>query len=81
MPIKSGLDILEWLRDHPNCKVIPITILSSSKQASDVKRAYELGVNAYCVKPALFADFEKLLKNFFGFWEMCEIPDIPQRCT
>src|SRR5687767_6869400 len=49
MPRKGGLEVLEWLRDHPQYRVIPTIILTSSKLNEDVIKAYGLGANSYMV--------------------------------
>ena len=51
MPMVGGFEILQWLRDHPECNVIPVIVLSGSKLPGDVKRAYQLGANSYIQKP------------------------------
>ena len=73
----SGLEVLEWLDQHPHCNVIPTVIFTSSQQAQDVKRAYELGTNAYFTKPVAFDEWVDLMKAIFGYWCRAHIPDIP----
>src|SRR5258708_6317532 len=58
MPRVGGFEILEWLRAHPECSVIPVIILSASRLEADVQRAYQLGGNAYLVKPSKLEDLE-----------------------
>jgi len=52
MPRMSGFDVLEWVRGHPDWRIIPTMIFSSSSHPGDVARAYQSGANAYLVKPA-----------------------------
>lgn len=80
MPRMSGFDVLAWLRGHPNCNVIPIMILSASKEEKDVKRAYEMGANAYLVKPATLNELQDMVKTAYDFWAHCEKPVIPGNC-
>ena len=47
MPRKSGLEVLEWVRQQPGLKRLPIVVLTSSNQGPDINRAYELGANSY----------------------------------
>jgi hypothetical protein len=55
--------------------VLPVNILSSSDEASDIERAFELGANAYTVKPMGAGNYEKLVAGVFKFWlEVCELP-------
>jgi CheY-like chemotaxis protein len=74
MPRKNGFDILVWLKNHPDCSVIPAIVWSSSAQASDVKKAYELGANCYLQKPSRHEDWVIQLKLLFDFWNTCQIP-------
>jgi CheY-like chemotaxis protein len=68
MPRKSGLEVLEWVRQQPGLKRLPITVLTSSNQGPDVNRAYELGANSYLVKPAGFDSLLELVKNLDMYW-------------
>lgn len=67
-PRMSGLELLAWIRDHPECRVIPTVIMSSSQQDIDVTRAYELGANTYFVKPTRFQDLVELTKSIQQYW-------------
>lgn len=80
MPIRDGFDILQWLQDHPECHVIPVIILSASAEERDVRRAYQLGANAYMQKPGSFHDLELLMKSLFEFWAACVKPPLPETC-
>ncbi len=77
MPRGSGFEILEWLKHHPKCKVIPTLILTSSGQNPDVQRAYELGVNAYVQKPQTIHALGELLQVTYSFWSKCLRPQPP----
>jgi CheY-like chemotaxis protein len=68
MPRVSGLELLEWIRDHPEHRVIPTVIMSSSAQHTDVLKAYELGANTYFVKPSNFQDLVRLTQNVHAYW-------------
>ncbi|HEX3799303.1 MAG TPA: response regulator [Verrucomicrobiae bacterium] len=76
MPRKTGFDVLEWLRAHPTCSVIPIIVLSGSSLSEDIKRAYEMGANAYLVKPSDAEVMQKMLKITYDFWAICEKPTL-----
>jgi CheY-like chemotaxis protein len=80
MPRMSGFDVLEWLRSHSHCSVIPIMILSASKEEKDVKRAYQMGANAYLVKPATLNELQEMVKTAYDFWAHCETPMVPGNC-
>lgn len=64
----SGFDILEWARKQAESKLLPIAILTSSREGADVKRAYEAGATTYFVKPADTEDLHALIKTLAGYW-------------
>ena len=68
LPRKSGLEVLAWVRDQPGLKRIPIVVLTSSKQSTDLERAYDLGVNSYLVKPVAFDDLLEMIKALKLYW-------------
>lgn len=69
LPRRSGLEVLAWLRSrHDSLKRLPVVVLTSSKQSSDVNRAYELGANSYLVKPVAFDGLLDLVKALNGYW-------------
>lgn len=68
LPRKSGLEILQWLRQQPSLKHIPVIVLTSSKESSDVSRAYDLGANSYLVKPVGFEGLLELVKSIGMYW-------------
>ena len=63
MPGLSGFEFLEQLRQDPDLRAVPVTILSGSNYSPDVKRAYELGVKSFLEKPSNLADFSAALRN------------------
>lgn len=74
MPRRNGFDILQWLKSHPECAVIPVIVWTSSIIESDVKKAYELGANCYMQKPSQLNAWEAKIRLIFEFWSACEIP-------
>ncbi|HZQ46640.1 MAG TPA: response regulator [Verrucomicrobiae bacterium] len=80
MPRMGGFEILKWLRSHSECSIIPVIILTASGQDEDVRRAYQMGANAYLVKPAKIGDLQKMVKTAFEFWAWCAIPSIAGNC-
>lgn len=60
MPRKTGFEVLSWIRSQPALKRIPVFIFTSSRHQEDIDRAYELGANAYLVKPV---GFERLVEE------------------
>jgi CheY-like chemotaxis protein len=71
MPHMTGLEVLEWLRTkaEPGLRRLPVIVMSSSGIQSDIDRAYDLGVNAYLVKPSAFQELVTLLKATTDFWK------------
>jgi CheY-like chemotaxis protein len=78
MPRKTGFEVLEWVkRDSKPLRRIPIVIVSSSDNPADINRAYELGANAYMVKPMDFRAVEHLFASITHYWGMeCAKPEL-----
>jgi CheY-like chemotaxis protein len=68
IPIKSGHEVLEWLRQQPHLKRLPVVILTSSKEMSDINRAYDLGANSYLIKPVGFDNLLETIKTLHHYW-------------
>ncbi len=68
MPQKSGLEVLEWIRQQPALKPILVLILTSSREDSDVQKAYGLGVNSFLVKPPNGGQLTELVKLVKSYW-------------
>lgn len=68
LPKRSGHEVLSWLRQQPALKRLPVIILTSSRQQTDVNQAYDLGVNSYLVKPIGFSALVELLSRFGTYW-------------
>jgi CheY-like chemotaxis protein len=80
MPNVTGLDVLRWLQKYPHCWVIPTVILTSSHEPADIQEAYDLGANAYFVKPTTIEGTQKLLELLHGFWSLAKLPKLPAKC-
>lgn len=75
MPKVDGLEVLRRIRSDPDLKLIPIVILTSSREEQDVIESYNLGVNAYVVKPVAFDKFVEVVKQIGLFWVLTnEVP-------
>lgn len=74
MPLLNGLEVLKWLRAHPDFRRIPTLVLTSSKQESDIANAYGFGANSYIVKPTSLEDLELLGRIVRDYWNACELP-------
>ena len=78
MPKVDGLEVLKQIRKSEELCRIPVVILTSSKMESDLIASYDLGVNAYVVKPVTFEDFVKAVKELGSFWAILNEPP-PER--
>src|SRR5688500_9122357 len=74
MPRVDGFQVLEWLRDHPDFRVIPTVVWSASSDQRDVKHAYCLGANGYLCKPTEYPQFKAMLGRLLAFWDDCLKP-------
>ena len=74
MPRVNGFEVLEWLKEHPDSRVIPTIVWSASADARDVKHAYCLGANGYLYKPNDFVEFKTMLGHLLAFWDDCLKP-------
>jgi len=68
MPRMDGLEVLQQIRSHDKLKTLPVVILSSSREESDLARSWDLGVNAYVVKPVDVDQFFQAVKLLGTFW-------------
>jgi CheY-like chemotaxis protein len=78
MPRGTGFEVLEWVkRDSKPLRRIPIVIVSASDNPNDINRAYELGANAYMVKPMEFRAVEHLFQSITHYWGLeCAKPEL-----
>lgn len=70
LPRKSGLEVLAWVREQAGLKRLPVVVLTSSRETSDINRAYDLGANSYLVKPVGFENLFELAKSLNLYWLM-----------
>lgn len=68
LPRLSGLEVLEWIRAQPAFRRSPVVVLTSSREAPDVARAYDLGANSYLIKPVEFQSFLDLVRTLNLYW-------------
>ena len=74
MPKVDGLEVLKQIKESDELGIIPVVMLTSSKMESDLVKSYDLGVNAYVVKPVEFEDFIKAVKELGSFWAILNEP-------
>ncbi len=70
MPKVDGLQVLEAIKSNPLLKNIPVVMFTSSRQERDVVQSYDLGVNAYVVKPVDFDQFTNAIRQLGIFWAL-----------
>ncbi|MFN6570432.1 response regulator [Dendronalium sp. ChiSLP03b] len=68
MPRKSGFEVLEWLKQQPELRRLPVVVLTTSQEINDIHKAYDLGVNSYLVKPIAFSDLTAMLTLLDAYW-------------
>ena len=74
MPRMNGLELLAWIREHPQFRVIPTIIMTSSRQDPDIEKAYNLGANTYMIKPSSFDELAKMVKLAHEYWAVSVKP-------
>ncbi|MDX2243865.1 MAG: response regulator [Leptolyngbyaceae cyanobacterium bins.302] len=68
LPRRSGAEVLQWLRQQPILKRIPVVVLTASREYIDINRVYDLGANAYMVKPVMFDDLVQIVGTLNLHW-------------
>jgi CheY-like chemotaxis protein len=70
LPRRSGLEVLEWLKQQPELRRLPVVVLTSSRENIDVNRAYDLNANSYLVKPVAPDSLLEMVKMLDLYWLM-----------
>lgn len=68
MPKLNGIDVIKTIKNDEKLHLIPIVVLTSSRMESDVVETYNLGINAYVVKPVDFQEFVSAIREIGAFW-------------
>lgn len=82
MPRVDGLEVLRQIKDDPELMTIPVVVMTSSREDRDLQAAYQLGVNAYVVKPLKFPEFVDAVRQVGAFWAVLNEPplgSVPKR--
>ncbi len=74
MPGVSGVEVLEKLKSDERTKEIPVVMLTSSKESTDIQKCYKLGANSYIAKPVSFDAFTHAIKNIGFYWLLVNEP-------
>ena len=76
MPRVNGLDVLAEMRAVGALSALPVVMMTSSREASDIEAAYRLGANAFVVKPLAFRDFIGVVRSVAEFWARINEPPV-----
>ncbi|MCQ9378656.1 response regulator [Methyloversatilis sp. XJ19-49] len=74
MPRMGGIDMLVEMRRDDSLRTLPVVIMTSSREDPDLRRCYDLGINAYVVKPVDFDQFSRTVTNLGVFWALINEP-------
>ncbi|MGD9217557.1 MAG: response regulator [Desulfobacteraceae bacterium] len=74
MPRMDGVQVLRQIKADDEMRTIPVVVLTSSHESTDLQQCYRLGVNAYVVKPVRFTDFMEAVKQIGVFWTLTNQP-------
>jgi len=74
LPRIDGLEVLEQVKNDSKLRHLPVVMLTSSREEQDVVRSYQLGVNAFVVKPVSFKDFYRAIQDLGVFWGIVNEP-------
>lgn len=76
LPKIGGLEVLKEIKGHPKTRMIPVVILTSSKEERDIVESYSLGVNSYIVKPVDFSKFVDSVRDLGMYWLLINQPPV-----
>lgn len=76
LPKVNGLEVLQQIRSDEKLRIIPVVVLTSSREERDLVASYRLGVNAYVVKPVGFHEFVNAIKELGVFWAIINEPPL-----
>lgn len=74
MPRVDGTEVLRQIKSDPVLKIIPVIVMTSSREEQDLLSTYQLGVNGYVVKPVKFSEFMEAVTKLGAFWAIVNVP-------
>ena len=78
LPRKNGFEVLAELQHDPECHFIPVVVFSGTANPQEVNRCYELGANAYMVKPFTLKAYVRKIQATVLFWQACQLRTPPE---
>ena len=76
MPRVDGIEVLRQVKSDPNTKLIPVVVMTSSKEEQDIVTSYQLGVNSFVVKPVEFDGFAEAVSELGLYWVLVNQPPV-----
>lgn len=70
LPLRSGLEVLEWMRSQPQLSKIPVVVFTSSQERQDIDRATRLGIDSYRIKPVGSHEYRGVLEDIAKSWKL-----------
>jgi CheY-like chemotaxis protein len=77
LPKVDGIEVLRRMREHAVWQQVPVIVLTTSRQNTDIESAYRLGVNSYIVKPVEFLAFAEVARSIQVYWLLTNEPPFP----
>ena len=76
LPDMTGIDILKRVKDNANIKSTPVVVLTTTDDAEEIKRCYELGCNVYITKPVNYENFANAIRQLGLFFSVIQVPPV-----
>jgi len=76
LPLVDGLDVLQRVKGDPRTRMIPVVVLTSSREERDIVESYRLGVNSYITKPVDFEQFTEAVRTLGMYWVLLNQPPV-----
>lgn len=74
LPKVDGIEVLRRIKEDPRTRMIPVVVMTSSREEQDIVKSYQLGVNSYIVKPVSFEQFTEAVRQLGLYWLLMNQP-------